>query len=138
MQKVRQRPMIERLAVLYRAYVQREHGQRLNVRHIKLKQMVDLMADELKWIAGVGVSVALAMFGHTIAAFRNVRSSQSKANADIYNRIREVENAAASKDDVKELRNSMEGQFKIDRDERRERDSNMRDFIKVTVENLKR
>ncbi|MEW7009479.1 hypothetical protein [Lentilitoribacter sp. EG35] len=95
------------------------------------------MTDEIKWVVGIGVSIALAMFSHTITAFRNVRNSQSKANADIYKRIREVENASASKEDVKDLRTSMESQFAIDREERRERDSNMRDFIKVTVENSK-
>ena len=58
------------------------------------------MEADLKWIAGIGISLALALATTLVGAFRNLNSKISISNRELYARIDRIKEHYVRRDDL--------------------------------------
>lgn len=78
------------------------------------------MGDELKWLAGIGLTVTITLVTSLIAAFRSLANRVSSGDRDLHNRIEEVKDMYVRRDDLNAHIKRIEANLRDIRDENRE------------------
>jgi len=78
------------------------------------------MGDELKWLAGIGLTITISLVTALIAAFRNLATRVSIGDRDLHKRIDDVKDKYVRRDDLDGHITRLDSNFRDLREEMRE------------------